>query len=111
MECYNCQEELIQYAQSKEIPKHDNVYYIICNNCKNVMKARIKNDKIKDLVETSTKKGFATRKEMMEALKLFEGCNLEITGYSVNNSESSKVNLNEDKNIIKKAKDFLKTIV
>lgn len=86
------------------------MYYVFCKGCGNVMKAKIENNIIVDLEGTSTKKGLKTRREIMLALKLFEEAGERIVGYSVGNSSTPDVDIDTDKSLINKIKDFYKTV-
>lgn len=109
MNCSHCHNKLIHYKKSVEIPNRPNWYYITCS-CGNVMKAKIVGNSINVIQNTTTKKGFSTRKEISLALQLFKNAGLAVQGYSVNNPDSADVKNTENKSLITKAVDLYKTV-
>ena len=109
-QCTHCQRELVSYKQSAMIPHMTGMYYISCNHCGNVMKAVVRNNGITHVQSTTKKKGLATRKEILEALELFQQAGVSVMGYSVDNSAGPNVEVEENKSILNRIKDFAKTV-
>ena len=109
-QCTHCQRELANYKQSAMIPHTAGMYYISCGQCGNVMKAVVRNNEITLVQSTTEKKGLAARKEILEALDLFQQAGVSVVGYSVDNSAGPDVKVKKNKFILNRIKDFVKTV-
>lgn len=69
--CTHCNHSLTDYRKSGKIPGSDNLYYICCYSCGNVMIAHIEYGEILNLRSTPTDNSIETHRMIDEATKLF----------------------------------------